>query len=281
MSIWPRPHPSEQPSLFVGPVYALTPSATKTIRVNTLSCPLPPKFDINKDLPTSQQEQLAEVLTRYLSVFATSLKEVGRLNVEPYEIKVKDGAVPVKVPPRIIPHAANEWFKGYIEQLLELGLIEPCTGSWAAAVVLVPSNAEDRAPRKRRVREIKLAPKIKMNANGKVLTVYTMRLEEAGEDIAAEESSSSYEMLMRQWAEGDVANQSYRVKNVDGYKQEVTSESPTIEADKKDPYRVYVSCKTVNKVMVDSGYPIPNINFPFTLLKDAKYFALYDCLKGF
>lgn len=181
----------------------------------------------------------------------------------------------------MIPHAANEWFKGYVEQLLEVGLIEPCTGPWAAAVVLVPSNAEDRAPRRRRVREMKSTPKIKMNANGKALTVYTMRIEEAGEDITEEEASSSYELLTRQWTEGEVANQSYRVEDIDGRNQEVTSDSPTIEAGKKDPYRVCVNYKPVNKAMVDSGYPIPNINFLFTLLKDAKYFALCDCLKGF
>lgn len=141
-----------------------------------MSCTSPPQFDINKDLTTAQQSQLSEVLLRYSLVFATSLKQVGKLNVAPYEIKVKEDVVPVKVPPRMIPHAANEWFKGYIEQLLELGLIEPCTGPWAAAVVLVPSNADDRAPRRRKAKEMKIAPRVKLNANGKHLTVYTMRI---------------------------------------------------------------------------------------------------------
>lgn len=42
-----------------------------------------------------------------------------------------------------------------------------------------------------------------------------------------------------------------------------------------------VDYKPINKVMMNSGYPIPNISFLFTLLRDANYFTLYDCLKGF
>lgn len=65
-------------------------------------------YDINKDLTPSQSQAMKEVLTRYCSVFATSLKEVGRLKVKPYQLKIKTDAIPLKVPPRIIPHAANE-----------------------------------------------------------------------------------------------------------------------------------------------------------------------------
>ncbi|CEP13208.1 hypothetical protein [Parasitella parasitica] len=177
----------------------------------------------------------------------------------------------------MIPHAANEWFKAYITQLLELGLIEPCTGPWAAAVVLVPSNAADRAPRQRKARPMTRTPKLKMNANGKALAVYTMGVAEEAkkEDHIIED----HEEIIPSWT--GTALPGYQVSDVAGISHEVTSETPTVEAGKKDPYRVCVNYKPVNKVMVDSGYPIPNINFLFTLLKDTKFYAVYDCLKGF
>lgn len=135
----------------------------------------------------------------------------------------------VKVTPWIIPHAANEWPKGYIEQLLlELvGLIEPCNGPWAAAaVVLVPSNAEDRAPRRRKVNPKKESPNklLKLNTNGKSLTVQENQV------------NSSYDMLIRQWPDSTFEAPAYQVADVEGYKQEITSESSVIETGKKDPY---------------------------------------------
>ncbi|EPB84061.1 hypothetical protein HMPREF1544_09192, partial [Mucor circinelloides 1006PhL] len=67
-------------------------------------------------------------------------------------IQVQEDAIPVKVAPRMIPRAAQEWFKGYLDQLLLelIKLTEPCTGPWAAGVVLVPSDADKRTPRRRR-----------------------------------------------------------------------------------------------------------------------------------
>lgn len=113
----------ESSSLLLGPVYLPEKITANMKTINTTSCLL--QFDTNKELTANRQSELYKVLSRYSSIFATSLKEVGKLNATPYEIKVKDGAVPVKVPTRMIPHADNEWFKCYIEQLLKLGLIEP------------------------------------------------------------------------------------------------------------------------------------------------------------
>ncbi|KAL7312615.1 hypothetical protein PS15m_008362 [Mucor circinelloides] len=77
----------------------------------------------------------------------------------------------------MIPRAAQDWFKDYLDQLLELGLIEPCTGPWAAGVVLVPSDAEQRVPRKRRVQAMKHFPKLKLNDHSKPVAVYTLTSE--------------------------------------------------------------------------------------------------------
>lgn len=138
----------------------------------------------------------------------------------------------------------------------------------------MPSTAEDRTPRRRKIKPMKKSPKLKLNANGKPLTVYTMKTEE---DMSQEnEVNSSSEMLIRQWPDSTFEAPAYQVADVEGHKQEITSKSPVIETGKKDPYRVCVNYKPINKAMLDSGYPIPNINFLFPLFKDAKYFAVYN-----
>ncbi|CEP15390.1 hypothetical protein [Parasitella parasitica] len=105
------------------------------------------------------------VLTQYKSVFATSLEQVGMLNTNPYEIQIKEDAVHVKVVAhRMIPHDSQEWFKDYyLAQLLELGLIEPCSGLWAAGVVLFPTDAKRRVPRQRKATPMRKASRLKLN----------------------------------------------------------------------------------------------------------------------
>lgn len=62
---------------------------------------------------------------------------------------------------------------------------------------------------------------------------------------------------------------------------EVTGSIPKAVAGQKGPYRLTINYKKVNKLMVDTGYPIPNINLLFTLLAKAQYFSVFDCVKGF
>lgn len=59
----------------------------------------------------------------------------------------------------MLPYVANEWLKDYITQLIELEMLEVCSGPWAAAVVLEPNNKEERQP-KRRFKKVKKIPKI-------------------------------------------------------------------------------------------------------------------------
>lgn len=109
---------------------------------------------------------------------------------------------------------------------------------------------------------------------------YCMKTEE-GDNFQGKVADPSHDRLTRQWPDSIMDTPAYQVANVEGYTQELTCESPVLEAGKKDSYRVCVNYIPVNKVVLDSGYPIPNINFLFTLLEDARYFAVYDCLKGF
>ncbi|CEP17051.1 hypothetical protein [Parasitella parasitica] len=155
---------TQAPSMFEGPVYhPIVQEIQELTRVNSVQQywgvhsvnmvegpEQEMQFDISDEFTAEQKRILLGILRKYQSVFATFLKQVGKLNTNPYEIQSKKDAVTVKVAPRMIPHDAQEWFKDYLGQLLELGLIEPCSGPWAAGVVLVPTDAERRAPRRRK-----------------------------------------------------------------------------------------------------------------------------------
>ncbi|CEP07091.1 hypothetical protein [Parasitella parasitica] len=285
--------PSIPPSMFVGPVYepdyrelgqaiAYKEGTGRIMGVNSVSVvhgPEPLAFDINPQLEPQQQESLKAILVKHQQVFATSLKQVGMLKTEPYEIQVEEGAKPVKVAPRMIPRVAQEWFQGYLDQLLKLGLIEPCSGPWAAAVVLVPSDAEQRVPRKRRARAMKSTPKLKLNDRVKPMAVYHLT---GKEEPGSVEEDSGFDMATRPWTDKTIAPPSFEALDINGEPQAYTSQVPTTSsAGKKDPYRVCVNYKPVNKVMKNSAYPIPNINYLFSLLKNVSYFSVFDALKGF
>ncbi|KAG1322051.1 hypothetical protein G6F62_010467 [Rhizopus arrhizus] len=236
------------------------------------------KFDINPQLNGEQQEMIRNVLWKYRKVFASSLQDVGRLKAKPFEIKVKEDVKPVKVTPRMVPHDANQWFKGYISQLLDMGLIEPCNGPWAAAVVLVSSDANNRKPRKRKVKARKSGPKLVKNSVDKPAAIWNLGFEEKDvnrEDDEGDEGGAFHHMN-QQWGATI-----YEKQDVDGKLSRYTSSVPKTLAGKKDPYRLCLDYKPINAATVDTGYPIPNINFLFTLLEKAEYFTVFDCLKGF
>ncbi|KAI7889751.1 uncharacterized protein EV154DRAFT_482868 [Mucor mucedo] len=121
------------------------------------------EFDVNPALTKTHQEVLKKVFRAHQKVFAMSLKDGAELKAEPYVIQLKNETKPIRVTPRIAPYEANKWFKEYIEQLLDLWLMERCHGSWAAGVILVPSDIEQRSPRGRKVMKLKRAPRFKVN----------------------------------------------------------------------------------------------------------------------
>ncbi|CEP17052.1 hypothetical protein [Parasitella parasitica] len=89
-------------------------------------------------------------------------------------------------------------------------------------------------------------------------------------------------MATRLYSDKIIEPPSFEAVDLNGEKQSYTSSIPsTADAGKKDPYRVCVNYKPVNKVMLNSGYPIPNMNYLFSLLKNAKYYSVFDALKGF
>lgn len=176
----------------------------------------------------------------------------------------------VKLAPRMLPVAASEWLKGYILQLIELDMIEPCNGPWAAGVVLVPNEKDQRKPR-RRYNMMKQTPKLINSPNGSnpkavwsVSLAVDMVVVDSTEETEVNELSTLEEIK-------------YNNGNVSG----LTSVLPEQLAGNKDPYLLCLNYKPVNLAVLDTGYPTPNINFLFTLLANVQYYSLFDCVKGF
>lgn len=164
----------------------------------------------------------------------------------------------------MLPVAANEWLKGYIKQLIDLDMIEPCSGPWAAAVVLVPNDKDKQKPR-RRYRRLKKVPRIKISpTDKKPQSVWSILMIVQGQEEAEPEFSTLETMQYNYGVPKDL----------------VVVEPPQL-AGKKDPYRLCLNYRPINLAVLDTGYPIPNINFLFTLLAGAQYYSVFDCLKGF
>lgn len=68
----------------------------------------------------------------------------------PVRIPLVDNAVPFKTQPYELSPEENLWLKGYL-RILDADLIEPSISPWAAGIVLIPSDADKRRVRNRRV----------------------------------------------------------------------------------------------------------------------------------
>ena len=87
-----------------------------------------------KGCKTREQEgQLADLLTRYESVFSKDDQDVGRTKLVDHSIQTTKGTRLIRQPPhRLGPHK--------VQELLLRGMIESANGAWSSPVVLVPPN---------------------------------------------------------------------------------------------------------------------------------------------
>lgn len=229
------------------------------------------KWDINPELTQEQQEKLRITLVKHKSVFVISLKEIKSLNVDPYVIKVKPGIKPVKVTPRMLPVSANEWLKNYLTELIELDVIEPCSGPWEAAVVLVPNDRDNRKPR-RRFKKAQRIPKIRTSptdAAPKSIWSISVEVNAVQDEYQGHEEEGLSTLEEVQYSAGGSTRHMVEIK------------LNKTAAGNKDPYRLCLNYRPINLAVLDTGYPIPNINALFTLLANATYYSVFDCLKGF
>lgn len=109
-------------------------------------------FDINPNLSTVNQKKILSVLEKHEHVFTSSLNQIKTLNTAPYTISLKDNVKPLRSQPYIIPHDAQEWLKGTLEELLNTRKIERSSidNDWASPAILIPSDIDKRHKKRKR-----------------------------------------------------------------------------------------------------------------------------------
>ncbi|KAJ8656678.1 hypothetical protein O0I10_007525 [Lichtheimia ornata] len=238
--------------------------------------------DICEDLSAPQQAAIRAIVQRRDECFASKLTEVGELKVEPYRMVLKEGAIPKKVAPYTLPKDANDWLKGYLSQLEEIGFIEKCNGPWAAGALLIPSDVDKRVSRSRiKVRPLKKEPRLRTQRHGPSHPVWILTKEAENDDEHQHEEGIDFNN--DDWYSLTYGKEvpTKQRSDANGNRVDYNCSAPPLQAGEKDPYRLVFNYKPINAATVDSGYPIPNIHELFTRLGGANYFTIMDAMKGF
>ena len=113
-------------------------SLQETNNFHKLQSPKKPiNFDLsNSDLTVEQKRQLQTLLNNFRDVFAADSSELGRTNVYKHDIKLVDGAPPVRSRPYRTSPAMQKEIDRQIEQMLRDRIIEPSNSEFSSPVVL-------------------------------------------------------------------------------------------------------------------------------------------------
>jgi hypothetical protein len=241
---------------------AYIPSVSALMKVKTESLLETQGFDINPSLPLEQRKSILQAVLPYKECFAHSIEDIQVIDDIPVKIDLVEDAVPWKTQPYRLSRDQELWLKSYLQRLLEADLIEPSQSSWAAGVVLVPSDVDKRRTRKRSVRRPSRAPVFKSQyMNGKVVG------------------------SIEPFVEGDIDwDTSYYETEVVPPSFTLTTVAPEVHgplAATKDPYRVCIDYRPLNRQMKKKAYPVPKISHLLTSLSGSTWFSSFDALKGY
>ncbi|GFY61102.1 retrovirus-related Pol polyprotein from transposon 297 [Trichonephila inaurata madagascariensis] len=92
-------------------------------------------MDSSAGLENSQKHQLADLLSKFSDVFSSV---PGSAKVKGHSVSLMLGFVPKKLKPYRIPIALQEKVNKQINDLLQLGLIEPSESEWAHPILVLP-----------------------------------------------------------------------------------------------------------------------------------------------
>ena len=88
------------------------------------------------NLAPEQQNQLATLLQDFAHVFSQNDSDLGRTKLEQHHIPTGN-ATPIRLPPRRAPMHLREDIESQVQTLMDHGIVEPCSSSWAAPLVVV------------------------------------------------------------------------------------------------------------------------------------------------
>lgn len=89
-----------------------------------------------KDLFAYQAKQARIFLRKFSSLFSKYDGDFGRTSIIKHSINVEN-PMPVREPPRKVPHLLQSEYDQAVDSTLEKNIIEPSTSLWASGVVLV------------------------------------------------------------------------------------------------------------------------------------------------
>ena len=76
-----------------------------------------------------QKSKLADLLSKYASVFSASSTDVGRTDLVQHSIPTLPNTAPIKQPPRRLGVEKDAEVERQVQELLEKGMIEPADGA--------------------------------------------------------------------------------------------------------------------------------------------------------
>ncbi len=96
-----------------------------------------------KELPKDQHNKVAALLVEYQDVFSSGDDDIGKTGVVKHRIETGD-APPIRQKPRRMPPVLQAEADKQIKDMLDRGIIEPSTSTWASPLALVTKKDGSR-----------------------------------------------------------------------------------------------------------------------------------------
>ena len=90
----------------------------------------------SSELTQEEQTDLFKLLSEYQDIFSKGSFDVGKTNVVQHDIKLTDQR-PIKQHPRRMSDQKQQEADRQIDQLCDLGLVQPSNSAWASPIVMV------------------------------------------------------------------------------------------------------------------------------------------------
>lgn len=110
-------------------------------KAEAVDCEGVPSIDLSGcKLNNRQKGELRSLLKKYNHVFSKTENDRGLTNLVEHRIDTGD-ARPIKQPPRRVPFHLRDELETQVQEMLQDGVVEQCSGPWSSPVVLVKKKS--------------------------------------------------------------------------------------------------------------------------------------------
>ncbi len=89
--------------------------------------------------------EMGKLLTRYGHFFHENNPSFLKSTVDEHHINTKDHQ-PIRSAPYRVSHTERKTIRGQVEEMLQVGIIEPSTSPWPSPLVMVPKSRKKVVP---------------------------------------------------------------------------------------------------------------------------------------